>query len=441
MMKTARFMTAGVLCLAMTLSLTSLAAPEDDYASGISAFRAQQYEIALAHFSAAYDAGLRSPVLHYNLGVTYVRLERLADAYRAFSRIGDDPEWGPLAHYNMGLVAERQGRSVSAQNHFRTAYDRTDLPRLRQLAAARLRDDTARTTSRMADPGWIGTFSLGSGYEDNVLLTDDDAALGFADDSDYFIEAFATAGRFISGNARNGWRMDFGGYYRGYRDLDDFNVGVVTAGLGHHRRAGEWHVQLGTKVDLQFAGSSQFATVPGVRLQATHGTGSVRFRIRNDLNYVNGASRYDYLTGWQNRSSVESSLHQGAGFLRAGYELELNDRDDLVSGLEEFRYSPTRHRFFVGAGALLGARVDLDARAEYRLSRYSEHNIRLDANDDPVQEAKRSEDRLTLRLRLGYRPAERWDVFAEYQYTDNDANLERYRYDNQQLMFGISRFF
>jgi tetratricopeptide (TPR) repeat protein len=143
MMITPRLITAIVLCSSFSISLTTFGAPQDDYSDGVSAFRAQQYDVALAHFTAAYEGGLQAPALHYNLGVTYFRLGRLPESYRAFSRIGDDAEWGPLAHYNMGLVAERQGRGLDAQHHFLIAYNRAESPRLRQLAAARLSDDTA----------------------------------------------------------------------------------------------------------------------------------------------------------------------------------------------------------------------------------------------------------------------------------------------------------
>jgi hypothetical protein len=435
----------GALIFGLVLSL-SLAATEvsaDHYKDGVTAFRAEQYDVALAHFTTAYNEGMRSPTLHYNLGVTYFRLEKLEASYAAFARIRDDSEWGALAEFNMGLVRERQGRQAEAQRHFRAAYDKAESPRLRELAAERLRDGAvgaAREPQRSS--AWLGMLSLGSGYEDNVVLADNDTALGFAGDGDYFFELFGAAGRYVNGGgSRNGWRLDLGGYYRGYRDLDDFNIGVASVALTHHRAVGKWLLQLGSKVDLQFVGSEHFATVPGLRMQVSRTAGNIRFALRNDFNYVDGSSTFDHLTGWQNRTIVEGSMHPGAALVRAGYELELNDRDDLVSGAEFSSFSPRRHRFFIGAAVPLTARLEVEGRTEYRLSRYREQDIRLDVNDELVEEAKRNEDRVSIRARLCFRPTESWDTFVEYQHTDNDASIGRYRYDNQQLMIGLSRFF
>jgi tetratricopeptide (TPR) repeat protein len=435
-LRLARSMVAGTLLLA---SLGVLASPNEAYREGVDAFRSHQYDVALSRFLAARAGGLDAPGLDYNIGVTYFRLGRLQESYDAFARIAGHPEWGALANYNMGLIEERRGRIASARRHFRIAEARADSPQLRALAASRLTASTPGDVS--ADlHRWIGTFALGSGYDDNVLLTDDDAQLGFADAADYFVEVLGTAGRFIAGGRENGWRLDLGAYYRAHADLDDFNLGVGSGALAHHRTLGAWQLRIGAKIDLQLAGKSLFATVPGLRAQATRELGTVRLRIRNDLNRVGGGSDFEHLTGWQNRAAVETSVPSGHSLLRAGYELELNGRDDFRIGTEFASFSPSRHRVYVSAATALAERVELDLAAEFRASRYPDATV-LIRSEAVVVEPKRREDRLTGTARIGYRPAAAWAAFAEYQYTDQDSNIPRFRYVNHLVMLGLERAF
>jgi hypothetical protein len=438
-MKKPRAAVAISFVLSTLIVTQTVCASPDRYQAGVDAFRAGEFEVALAHFEAASEAGLQAPTLQYNLGVTHLRLGQLDGAHAAFSRIANDPEWGPLSHYNLGLIEARRGNKARAHQHFRLAHARTDSPRLRQLAAAQLGETDRTPARRLVDRSWHGSLELSSGAESNVLLTHDDAALGFDNGDDYFVEFLGTAGRYVSGHAGNGWRIDAGGYYRHYRELDDFNVGVLSFGAAHQRPHADWQLQIGANVDLQFAGGDRFATMPGLRLQAGRDLGGVRMRIRNDINYIDGSSGFEQLSGWQNRTVVDGTLRFGTSSVRAGYELELNDRDDFVEDGELLSFSPTRHRAFVGAQLPLSPSVELGTRAEYRMSRYPADNIRLGLSEAPVD--KRSEDRLALTMRLAYRPGDHWRAFAEAQYVDNDANVEWYRYDNRQLTFGIEFMF
>ncbi len=428
---------AAIVLFALTGSVV-LADPTDDFRAGIAQFRAQQYDTALVQFESAYDAGMRTPTLFYNLGVTHFQLANYAQAYAAFQRIGDDAEWGALAQYNMGLIEERRGRSSVARVHYIEARNRADAPQVRALAEAKLRifaepDDA----SPVGEASWTGLVSVGSGYEDNVLLTGDDIGLnGAVDDGDIFGELFGVGSRYLSGNRSKGWRLDVAGYYRGYADFGAFNVGLAALGGAHTRRIGAWWVDAGVRTDLQFAGSDHFATRGTVPLRATRTFGPVTLHLRNELSYIDGASGFAHLTGLQNVTGAEFSGHWRIARLRLAYELEYNDREDFVDEESFASYSPSHHRLSAGTTLALTRRLGLDARVEHRWSRYQDANIRVDTEGDTFDETRDAE-RLRLRTRLTFAPASEWLVFAEYQYTDNASDVARYSYESSQLMLGL----
>jgi tetratricopeptide (TPR) repeat protein len=431
---------AALLVSIAFCSIASAATPADSVQRGVDAFNARQYERALELFSAAYDAGIRTPTLRYNLGIVYLRLARYDESLEHLREVEDDPTWGALAHYNMGLIEERRGHISLALSHYRLARERAETPRVRQLVTAKLQVLTASTTREADDEAWRGIISAGSGMDDNVLLLGDDSLAPATSEDDYYVEARAAASRYLRGNFDDGWRLGLGAYYRAYNELDDFNFGAANAGLFHVSMLDAWHLQVGGKAELQFAGGEQFSTAGILGAEATRMFRSWVLRVRDDLSMIEGGSSYAFLSGWQNRTGVDLTRRSRNGRLRFGYELELNDRDDLALGDEYFSYSPMRHKVFADARLELFAQFRVDAHLEYRASRYADANVQANA-DGSVTTAKRDEDRLAGTLRLEYEFIPSWDVFSEFFYANNDSNFDRYTYDNSQVMIGLERLF
>jgi tetratricopeptide (TPR) repeat protein len=440
MLAASRGCIAALLVSIAFCSVACAAAPADSIQRGVDAFNARQYERALQLFTAAYDAGIRTPTLHYNLGIVYLRLARYDESLEHLREVADDPTWGALAHYNMGLIAERRGQPSLALSHYRLASERADTPRVRQLVTVKLHALTRGTTREADDEVWRGIISAGSGVDDNVLLLGDDSLVPATNEEDYYVEARGAANRYLHGNFDNGWRLGLGAYYRAYNELDDFNFGAANVGLSYVRMLDTWHFQVGSKVELQFAGGEQFSTAGTLSSEATRMLRSWVLRVRDELSAIEGGSSFSFVSGWQNRTGVDLTHRSRNGRLRFGYELELNDRDDLTRGEEYFSYSPLRQKLFADARLELSAQFRVDARVEYRASRYADPNVQANA-DGSLTTAKRDEDRVAGMLRLEYEFIPSWDVFSEFFYASNDSNLDRYTYDNSQLMIGLERSF
>jgi len=432
---------AAIRCLAFAVLLgvytPTWSAATDDYRSGIEAFKQGRYADARDYFIRAYDAGRRDPTIFYNLGSAQFKLDDYTAARHAFEQIGDDPTWGPLAQYNLGLIEDNLLNTTKAQQHYRVAYATTPSEKLRHLAALKI---VGPAPAMPTDDGWFGIVSMATGYDDNVVLLNDQSLIGVSNKQDNFAEVLASASGFVQGNVERGWRADVVGYYRGYRDLSDFDYGTAALGLTYNTLTPTAQWQVGGRANVQLVGGDPYSTMASLRAQVLRRVGAFSLRLRNDAGYVEGDGEFGYLTGWQNRLSVQLDRRIGSYSTRLGYELELNNRDDSATTTEFFSYSPTWNRIYADVTRTLSDRFDVQVRAEYQIGRYADENIEMQADGSTVT-AKRDDDRVNASLRLTHHISAAWDAFGEYAYSNNSSNFSQYEYQDNQLTIGIERLF
>ncbi|HUG77592.1 MAG TPA: hypothetical protein VML57_08930 [Burkholderiales bacterium] len=390
---------------------------------GFKAFRAGDYAAALRSFLEARRAGMDSPQLGYNLGVTYYRLERYPEAENEFGTLARNPAWAPLAHYNLGLTAQRMGRTQQAAEHFERARRASADPRLRGLAASALEAlGRAPTPARTS-----AVLSFGAGYDSNVTLASD--ALGRSGESDLFVEALAAASHRLSGDATRGLYAQGALLVRKHFDVERYDQFGLRLGLSREAASGRWQSGVGgylEHIELDDDRLQQAAILDLRARRALQGGGALRARYQ--LALIDAGRGFRYLEGWQQRFAVEAGPSPR---FSAGYELELNDRDDLRQGAEFQSYSPTRHSLFVLAGLPDAGGWRTQARGEYRFSRYNDPHV-----DNGLQ-VRREDDRYGFALRAERPMDATWSLFLAYDYYRNRSTLDAYDYSRHQLMAGL----
>ena len=426
-----------LFCVVMLLfSSVCWSASHESFTEGLRAAKTGDYSAALTHFTDAENSGMDSPVLRFNLGVVHYKLGKYGQAKTYFAQIISDAKWGALAEYNLGLLSEKIGQDQQARTHYRQAAKQATTPKLRQLANAKVASQPDRNTD--LDDSWIAYTSVAAGFDDNVLLADDALLTAISNEEDYFLDLVGAGSRFVKGDYADGWRVDLTGYYRAYSDLDEFDFGMVSAGTVYNRLVDDWHVQAGFKADMQFTGGDAFTSGGTFRLRAYHKFGEIGLRLTNDFGLIEGADDYDYLSGTQNRTSLELIRSLDRTRMRIGYQLNLDDRDDLGLTNEFFSYSATRHGVFAAIEQSFSNALSAEVRVNFRTSEYDDDNIEVEF-DSSVTQRTRDEDRVSGNVRVAYRLSDRWNVFGEFQYIDNDANFDRYNYDSSVFMMGIER--
>lgn len=401
------------------------APPGEAFEEGFRAFRAGEYLAALDAFLEARRAGMDTPQLRYNLGVTYYRLARYPQAESEFQALARDPAWTAIAQYNLGLTAQRMGRTQQAAEHFERARRASADPRLRGLAASALESlggapAGARTSAVIA---------LAAGYDSNVTLAADAEGLGSSEQGDLFVEALAAASHRLSGDAAGGLYAHGALLMRKHFDVERYDQLGLRLGLSREAVSGRWQAGMGGYVEhVEIDGEplQQAAILDLQARRALQGGGGLRARYQ--LALVEAGRGFRYLEGWQQRFSLQGGPSPG---LSAGYELELNDRDDLRQGADFQSYSPTRHTLFVSAGLHAAGGWRTQARGEYRASRYNNPNV------DGASEARREDDRYGFALRGERRIDARWSLFLAYEYHDNRSTLQAFDYSRHQLVAGL----
>ncbi len=166
--------------------------------------------------------------------------------------------------------------------------------------------------------------------------------------------------------------------------------------------------------------------------------GAFGVRLSEQLEFVDGAGDYGYLTGSRNRTSVEVTRRLDRTTWALSYEYETNSRDDLALVDEFFSHSPSVHQLSTSFQYDFSGRLSGELRLHIRLSSYHHENVERDA-DDSLEQRNRQENRFGVTVRLAHRITDSWHLFGEYQHTDNDANFDRYAYSSNRYLFGVER--
>jgi len=404
------------------------------FEQGIKAFRGGDYPAALQSFLDASRAGLDTPGLHYDLGATYYRLQRYPDSEREFLGLAKNPEWAALAHYNLGLIAQRTGREQLAIQYFSQAQRAATDGNLRALAETAL----ARLVSAPPLPRTNAVTSVAGGYDSNAALSPDAATAAISHQGDSFAEALTAASHRLTGEARGGSYAYGGLALRKYADLHQFDLLGLRAGLAYETDSSRLQTSAGGYFDAAYLGGSLFQQTAVVDLQARRRLDAGRdLRGRYQFGSIRGGAGFEYLDGWEQRFAADTGFALSPAFVRLGYELELNNRRDLQQGADFTSASPTRHSLFVTFARSGPGGWQVDARGEYRVSRYNDPDL---VNGGAL-EVRHKDDRYGFAVRASRRLSAQWRAFVDTSYYRNNSSLDIYDYGRYQLMVGIEAAF
>jgi hypothetical protein len=435
-----RYIPAMVFTLGMFLSVAVAADERAEYRQGITAFKKSDYAQALQYFQRAEKQGMKSVSLFYNLGATHYRLGNYDASIHYFTSIRTDAEWGALAEYNLGLVAERQNIPGRAERHYRKAYNQTDSEQVKKLARARLNALSGASATTGTD-NWTIYLSGAVGRDDNPALVED-TQLPPASGADTFLETIGNVSGYLHGGYDDGVRLSASIYNRSYSDMSEFGIAGIDVGIFLDDESNNWRLVRGVRANSYWIDGTQYSTGGSLLLQATQRAQGVSLDIKNDLAFIKGGSAFEYISGIRNRFNLDLFQRQSAGEWRIGYKNEINDRDDLTTADDQFfSYSPIRHSVYGQVRRHLSDQWTLRTRLEFRNSQYRDDNREVDSETGVITEKGRKEDRLDASVLIRYSVNNTFSTFAEYRYTDNNTNFDRFSYQSNQVMLGVDAIF
>ena len=409
-----------LLTLAFLLSQAPQAAADAsaDWQAGQDAFAAGDVASALVFFVSARDQGMAGPAVHYNIAVCQYELGDYAAARDTFAMIGERfPKMRGLAEYNVGLAERRLGNMEAAQRHFIAAWDESEDPKVRALAASQL-TDVERDTPESS----FGMVSFSGGYDDNVALRDSLGLPAGTSGESPFADLYAMLN--IPSSAVEGLSFDGAVYAISYPDADEFNQAEVRAGLFYERDAGDWRFRAGLHVVTGTLDGSRFNEELNTDFRATwYGSRSSSLELRLRYDEIRGTETlFNGIDGTRTRLDARYRWNRLPHYLvvRAGHED--NDRSDV--GI-----SPSRQRLHVDYYYQLNDRWEIEAGASYRVSDYDDLTVLRDENLSAAA------------IGANFEINDDWLLGLHYRYSENDSSDPTFSYERNQFTIGVRYLF
>jgi tetratricopeptide (TPR) repeat protein len=407
----------------MLYASAALASAEEDYKDAVELFKQGKYQAAIAKFETAKDKGIESAALYYNLGSAYFKIEKYSVSKDYFNRVVEYPDQRALAEYNLGLIALKENNIEQALNHFDYAATNSKDKKIIDSSNQKIANLTG------IDKPWRVRLLGYIGYDDNISVTPDNLALG-VDDTFYNLSAYADY--VFHGRRKRGWLVDASYFRIDFSDSDDFDQDFYTIGLRNEHRLSSWdtivHLRTGRSSfggdDLQ---SFYKLDVLGARPLSNNQKLILQYRFDD---FTSKNSIYDYLEGWRQRGQIRYVRNTKNNNQQLYYELELNNRGDLVTSFFSYEYSPTRHTIGGKYTHKFSNRWFLTGDLSYRES------------DFPASATlNRDDSRWTLGLLVDYRIDSTFLVKGNVKYIENDSTVDVYTYDKTVISLGLSKLF
>lgn len=410
-----------VLLLLVTSDI--YASAESDYEQGVEAYKAGDNGMAVMYFESARKQGMDSVALQYNLASSYYRVGRYEDAKKVFKLLDQTEEMRDIAQYHLGLIAIKEKDGSQARRYFSTVVNTGKDKKLinlseKQLDALKPREDR-----------WKSHVFANAGYDDNISSVSGDSVL---DRADSFFELFALTDLLISGRRDDGWSAEASLYAIRYSDYDSNDLDSLALGLKRSMNFADWDASAQLNYSKRTYGGEDFQRLTKLDII---GRKTVTRRDQLYLRYQvediqSEQAIYDYLEGWRQRARAEYRHYSANDIKHIYYELELNDRGQLVTSTDSYDYSPTRHTLRGIYTYILKKRWWLTGDLAYQQS------------DFPASSTiDRDDTQLKLTLSADYHFDRTFKFTSKYQYIDNASTVDRYNYDKSIIKIGLSKLF
>lgn len=414
-----------VFLTALTLLFSSdlLASAESDYEAGVQSYKAGDNGTAVMYFESALRQGMDSVALQYNLASSYYRVGRYADAKKYFTLLNQTKEMRDIAEYHLGLIAIKEKDGSQARRHFTAVVNTGEDKKLIKLSEKQL------DALKPKEDRWKSHVFLNGGYDDNISSVSGDSVLDIADS---FYEVFALTDLLITGRRNDGWTAQAALYGIEYRTTDSNDLNNLALGIKRSIRLAGWATSAHLNLSKSTYGGDDFQTITKLDIIGRKAiTKRDQIYLRYQAEDINSDQAiYDYLEGWRQRARVEYRNYSANDIKHVYYELELNNRGELVSATDTYDYSPTRHTIRGIYTYITKNRWWLIGDLAYQMS------------DFPASSTVDRDDyQLKLTLSADYHFDRTFKFTSRYQYIDNESSVDRYNYDKSIIKIGFSKLF
>jgi len=418
-MKKHYFLAAVLLLLSSALQ----ASPDSDYQLGVEAYKTGNIDAAVRYFESARDQGMDSVAIQYNLASSYYRTGRYAESKEHFTVLNQTEEMKDIAGYHLGLIAITEKDIAQAREHFSSVISRDRDKKLVELSEKKL------DALQPKEDRWKSHAAFNLGYDDNISSVSGDSVL---DTADSFYELLISTDVLLTGKRKDGWTVEAGIYGVDYSETETNDQHQFMLGLKRRLKLADWDTSALINFTKSTYADEDFQQITKLDIIGRKSlTKRDRVFLRYQLEDIKSEnSIYDYLEGWRQRARAGYRNYSENNIKHIYYELELNDRGNLVTSIDEYEYSPTRHTIRGTYTQILKKRWWLVGDLSYRFSEF-----------EPSSTVDREDDQWKLALSVDYHFDRTFKFSSKYLYIDNSSTVDRYNYDKSIIKIGLSKLF
>jgi Tfp pilus assembly protein PilF len=415
-----------VFFIALLLALVSgklYASAQTDFEQGVMFFKQGKYAQAIEQFESAQKQGLDTISLAYNLASSYFKLGNYDQARHYFQLVAKTPKMHDLAMYNLGLVAIKQQQATQARTIFTRIVEQSSDKKLIALSATQL------SNLQRSQDDWRLYVSAEYGHDSNITSLPSETSLDIADN---FYLAFISIDKVVSGSRNNGWLLDARFFRIDFSDSDSFDEYQYAVGIKKNQSIANWstRLQLGLSRN-NFAGDDYQSTVKVALDGRTRLSRNQQLYLRYQYEDISSEQAiYDYLQGWRQRARIGLRQKNNRHDYNIYYELELNQRNDLITSSYAYEYSPTRHT--------LRGIYSYQATENWKLIA----ELGLRDSDFPSSESfDRDDEQLKSALGIDYAVNKSLHLKGRLEHINNSSSVELYDYSKNRIMLGLNKLF
>lgn len=399
------------------------ASAQTDFEQGILFFKQQQYTQAVEKFKSAQRQGLDTVSLHYNLGSSYYKLGDYSQARQYFQQVAKKPKMHELAMYNLGLIAVKQHELSQARTIFSRIIEQSSDKKLITLSTAQL-----NKLERGKDD-WRLYVSAEYGHDSNITSLPSETSLDIADN---FYTAFILIDKVVNGSRTNGWLLDARFFRIDFSDSNNYDEYQYAAGIKKSQPVANWNTQLHLGLsENNFSGENYQSTVNMTVDGQTRLSRNQQLYLRYQYDDISSElAIYDYLQGWRQRARIGLRQKNNRHSYNIYYELELNQREDLITSSYAYEYSPTRHTVRGSYSYLATNNWKLIAELGLRDSDFPDSES-FDRNDEQLKSA----------VGVDYTFDKSLHLKGRLEQVNNRSSVDIYDYSKSRIMLGLNKLF
>ena len=426
------------LCLLSVIDLTFVAAAS---ANTVSITEQLGYKKQLAHYLKTQQKN-NTPRITYNIGVLYYKLKQYSESRTYFTKLLKVENYHALAQYNLGLLAYKSGDKKQAISWFerisehQTKYKTPE--KLLQLATVQIKKlRTKKATKKTIKKKTKDKlFKINSyvfayyGHDDNLIDPNGNVITG-----DNFLNTYASVAMKFKKPPLKDFSWRFGFYSKDHVNLGGYDYRVISSEIGKKFYRDNWRHGLGFRLDSSTYGVTDYQSTARIELNTRYKKSSNQLAARYRYYDIQSEDPlYDAYEGSRQLVSLRYEKKFSAQKIRLTLDFETNDRADLrTAGIVTTSYSAARDTVALSWFSKLSDRWKMRLSLKSRDSLYNDFST--------ADNARRKEELKTTSLQFKYNLKKRWWFVADYSYSDNQSNIDRYSYSRNVSRVGISGSF